>query len=249
MLRILTVLLFTMSATSYADTKDLANASDKAAELQEEARAALDEAKDVDLSETLPSFGDAIQRSESVPETLFPDLGAELTDPETLATIGVLMDEADSLAEQLGVGKSASEGLAVYVFASFSMPAASLRSLIEQGELAGAPVVLRGLVNNSIEDTMAAVLELYGEDRSQESGAVIDPTLFERFGVDQVPSFVVAEYAAAACTAESCPTPDHVQLAGDVPLRYALDRIALARPAFRHELRAVMNRLEPERQW
>lgn len=78
---------------------------------------------------------------------------------------------------------------------------------------------------------------------------MIDPTLFARFGIDQVPSVVVAEYAAGACTPEACPTPDHVKLAGDVPLRYALERIALTRPAYQSELRALMKALEPERQW
>jgi hypothetical protein len=73
--------------------------------------------------------------------------------------------------------------------------------------------------------------------------------LFERFGITQVPTVVVSEAAAGACTPEACPIPAHVKIAGDVPLRYSLDRVALAEPAFRHELRALMKKLEPERQW
>jgi conjugal transfer pilus assembly protein TrbC len=129
------------------------------------------------------------------------------------------------------------------------MPRGSLRSLIAQGELAGVPIVLRGLVNNSVEDTMQAVHSLYVEGERQESGAVIDPTLFERFDIKQVPTVVVAETPAVACSVEACPTPAHVKIAGDVPLRYSLDRIALAEPAFRNELRVLMKKLEPERKW
>ena len=111
------------------------------------------------------------------------------------------------------------------------------------------PIVLRGLVDNSIEATMRAVHSLYVEGEKPETGAVIDPTLFQRFAVDQVPTVVVAEAAAGACTPTDCPIPEHVKIAGDVPLRYVLDRIALAKPQFRHELRALMPKLEPERQW
>ena len=96
---------------------------------------------------------------------------------------------------------------------------------------------------------MRAVHSLYGEGERQESGAVIDPTLFERFDVKQVPTVVVAESPAGACAVETCPTPAHVKIAGDVPLRYSLDRIALAEPQFRHALRVLMKKLEPERQW
>ena len=96
---------------------------------------------------------------------------------------------------------------------------------------------------------MQAVHSLYTEGERQESGAVIDPTLFERFSVTQVPTVVVAEAAAGHCSPESCPVPRHTKIAGDVPLRYSLDRIALAEPAFRHELRVLMKKLEPERDW
>ena len=96
---------------------------------------------------------------------------------------------------------------------------------------------------------MRAVHSLYKDGERPESGALIDPTLFQRFGIDQVPTVVVAEAAAGACTPTDCPVPEHVKIAGDVPLRYALDRIALAKPEFRHELRTLMRKLEPERHW
>lgn len=247
MLRVLTLGVWLIATAASAD--DLEKAATQAEAAQAATEAAMDHVDATDRSATVPEFDEALRRSASVPGGLFPTLADELSDPETLATIGELLDNAEQLARDLGVPTAGDEGLSVYLFASFSMPDASLKALIRQGELAGMPIVLRGLVNNSVEDTLHRVHALYKESAAQESGAVIDPTLFARFRIDQVPSVVVAERAAAACTPQACPTPEHVKLAGDVPLRYALERIALAKPEYESELRKLMNTLEPERQW
>lgn len=249
MLRILIVSVVVVATAASAELGDLDKAEAGAAAVQAETQSALEEFDGLGITKTLPDFEESVRRSARVPAGVFPKLSDELTDPETLSTIGELMDNAQTLAATLGMPTAGDEGVSVYLFASFSMPNASLRSLIEQGELAGIPIVLRGLVNNSIEDTMRQVHSLYEEGEQQESGAVIDPTLFERFGITQVPSVVVAAHSADVCTPQDCPTPEHVKIAGDVPLRYSLDRIALAKPAFRQDLRVMMKRLEPERSW
>lgn len=250
MLRLLIVSALTMGiGVAVADEKDFAAADSRIEDVQRDTASAMLDVDSVDVSKTLPSFEEAAQRSESLPQIRFPNLDAELTDPKTLSSIADLMDEAKALAARLSVPQASEAGVSVYVFASFSMPGASLKSLIRQGELTGVPIVLRGLVGNSIEATMRAVHSLYIEGDKPESGAVIDPTLFQRFAIDQVPTVVVAERAAGACTPTDCPVPEHVKIAGDVPLRYALDRIALAKPEYRHELRVLMRKLEPERQW
>lgn len=250
MLRLLIVSVLTMAtAKAVADEKDFAAADSRIIEVQRDTASAMEEVDGVDVSKTLPSFEEASQRSESLPQVQFPQLDAELTDPNTLSSIADLMDDAQALAAKLGMPQASEAGVSVYVFASFSMPDASLNSLIRQGELTGVPIVLRGLVNNSIEATMRAVHALYTAGEEPESGAVIDPTLFQRFAVDQVPTVVVAERAAGVCMPTDCPIPEHVKIAGDVPLGYALDRIAVAKPEYRHQLRSLMRKLEPERQW
>ena len=249
MLRVLTLGLAIASIVVLADDVDLENAAARAGALQADTQSAIRDVDTIDVTETLPTFDEAMRRSATLPAGTFPNLSEELTDPKTLSTIADLMDNANELAAGLGLPGDGSTRPSVYVFASFSMPRASLRSLIAQGELAGVPIVLRGLVNNSVEDTMQAVHSLYVEGERQESGAVIDPTLFERFDVKQVPTVVVAETPAGTCSVEVCPTPAHVKIAGDVPLRYSLDRVALAEPAFRYELRVLMKKLEPEREW
>lgn len=249
MLRLLIVGTTMLLNVAVADVSDLESAERQADAVQADSTAALAAVDAVDVTETPPTFDEASRRAATLPAGDFTNLGVELTDPETLSTIADLLDNAQDLAAELGMAGKAGEGLSVYVFASFSLPDASLRSLIKQGELAGVPIVLRGLVNNSIADTMQRVHSLYKGGEKQDNGAVIDPTLFERFGVDQVPTVVVADSTAGVCTPEACPTPAHVKIAGDVPLRYALDRIATAAPQYRAELRALMKTLEPEREW
>ena len=249
MLRLLILMMTMAIGAAVADENDFAAADAQIDTVQRDTRSAMQDVDGVDVSQTLPSFEDASQRSESLPPARFPNLNAELSDPKTLSSIADLMNDAQALATKLGVSPPSKARLSVYVFASFSMPDASLKALMQQGELAGVPIVLRGLVENSLEATMRAVHSLYKEGERPESGALIDPTLFQRFGIDQVPTVVVAEQAAGVCMPTDCPVPDHVKIAGDVPLRYALDRIALAKPEFRHELRRLMRKLEPERHW
>lgn len=249
MLRVLTLSALLVCPVATARTDELERAEGQVNAAQAATQAALDGMEVTDSAAIPEEFDEASGRSITFPKGRFPALADDLTDPATLATIGELMDDAQSLAANLGLSKAGTERLPVYVFASFSMPDASLRALIRQAELAGVPVVLRGLVDNSIEATMFRVRSLYEEGGSPESGAVIDPTLFARFGVDQVPIVVVAAHAAGACTSETCPTPPHAKIAGDVPLRYALERIALAQPEFRAELETLMKALEPRKQW
>jgi type-F conjugative transfer system pilin assembly protein TrbC len=64
---------------------------------------------------------------------------------------------------------------------------------------------------------------------------MIDPTLFDRFGVKQVPAVVLVPGGACVADVRACPkvTPAHVHVAGDVTLDYALDYIARSHPESR----------------
>ena len=44
--------------------------------------------------------------------------------------------------------------------------------------------------------------------------------------VDKVPTFVLPLEAAAPCTPDGCPVPEHLKVAGDVSLAYALGVMA-----------------------
>lgn len=118
------------------------------------------------------------------------------------------------------------------IFVSFSMPEDSLRALLAEAGRTGAPLVLRGLVDNSMQRTTARLGELLGTNNGREASAestpslAIDPTLFERFDVDKVPAFVLPQDTISPCTPEGCPVPEHLKVAGDVSLAYALSVMA-----------------------
>lgn len=98
----------------------------------------------------------------------------------------------------------------LYVAVSLSMPASTLVTLSDQVSKAGGRLVIRGLKNNSFEDTVAAVKGL------SENGVAIDinPKVFREFKIIKVPSFVVI-------------SPNGIdKMTGNVSLRYALEEFA-----------------------
>jgi conjugal transfer pilus assembly protein TrbC len=129
------------------------------------------------------------------------------------------------------------------VFISASVPRESLRRLARQAASVGAPLVLRGVAGGGFPATAKFIRDILDEpendDRSPATSsneihsqrkprALIDPTLFARFDVRQVPAVVLVPDGACMAGIRACPdaTPAHVHVAGDVTLDYALDHIA-----------------------
>ena len=106
----------------------------------------------------------------------------------------------------------------VLIFTSFSMPKESLRGWLKQADTIKAPVIIRGLINNSFRDTTKAVMELLPDNRG---GFQLDPTLFRRFHIEKVPAVVVI--TPTCLSNPACQEADIVY--GDVTLDYALKEI------------------------
>ena len=191
-----------------------------------------------------------IERSDTLPKISLPDLPEP--DSEQLsrarAEIGKLLDLAGQ--HDVLTDTSHDSGPQFYVFVSFSMPDITLRRLMNQARRIGAPLVLRGMVENDMNKTRIKVGKLLGADKngntSIEGGLSIDPTLYERFGVSVVPSFVLTDAPVQACTQAGCPTPDFVRLAGDVTLDYALESIAREVPAMREDAQVLLATMKGE---
>jgi type-F conjugative transfer system pilin assembly protein TrbC len=115
-----------------------------------------------------------------------------------------------------------------YLFVSTSMPAASLKTLLTQAGRANIPVILRGMVDGSIQKTFARMHQ-YGK----ETGAAvqIDPRLFDRFDITTVPSVVVVQENTPLDCQQNCPALLHGKVVGDAPLDYALSVIEREQPA------------------
>ena len=122
------------------------------------------------------------------------------------------------------------EGPLFTVFASLSMPQASLSRLIRDTTQAGGVVVFRGFPQNSTK-AFAEGLKRVVTDERQEAHIAIDPRLFRAFKVTAAPTFVVTGRDYELCDGFDCSSaePDHDRMAGNVTVEYALESFASAR--------------------
>ncbi len=98
--------------------------------------------------------------------------------------------------------------LSLLVFVSFSIPLETFKTLTAQVNQVGGKVVFRGLVKNSFKETAEKVKELQQE-------VIIDPTLFEEYQIEVVPTFVLRRGSKKK---------DYDQLSGNVSLEYVLEQ-------------------------
>jgi type-F conjugative transfer system pilin assembly protein TrbC len=123
---------------------------------------------------------------------------------------------------------------------SMSIPLTELRALARQAARIGAPLVLRGLVDDSFPKTERTISQF--KDIPGVS-FMVDPTLFERFGVTAVPAFVLPLSALTTCSpGAGCPRPDFVKVSGDAGLGH--DLAVIRDQAADPRARALATRLE-----
>ena len=109
-------------------------------------------------------------------------------------------------------------------FASLSMPADSLRQMMDDVTRAGGVVVFRGLTQGSAKvmtDALGKVLKP-GE---RMDGVGIDPRLFRAFGVTEVPAYIVTASDFVLCSGFDCTAqvPPFDRMTGNVTARFALE--------------------------
>ncbi len=145
------------------------------------------------------------------------------TSPRGAMDLDAMVAQAD--AARAGPGNSA--GPRLIVFASTSMPAASLAALVKDVTKSGGVVVFQGFPDNSPKAFGAAILRFVAQGQSTR-GIGIDPRLFRAFNVTVVPTYVVASRDFDLCDGFSCVTaiPPHDRMAGNVTTDYALAQFA-----------------------
>ena len=97
------------------------------------------------------------------------------------------------------------------VFVSFSLGDLTLQQLYRDIQKIGGQLLMRGLYRNSFRQTQKKIQDL-------KIVVDVDPTLFERFEVQEVPTFVIAN---TIMDTETIPAYD--KLKGNVSLSYALE--------------------------
>ena len=108
----------------------------------------------------------------------------------------------------------------IFIFVSFSMPKTSLQQWLAQAHRIGASVVIRGLINNAFKDTLSTMTALLSDN---VSGLLLDPTLFQKFDIKQVPAVVISK-SSTCSNVQSC-LPRFDVIYGDVTLDYALQQL------------------------
>lgn len=145
-----------------------------------------------------------------------------------------IVQEAQTAVEKLPAHEE--EQVAVAIAVSLSMPKASLLRLAEDARDAGLPLTFRGVgteINNCPDEKPQTILERYGKglvarhmhdfEFLRQTGATvqIDPVLFNRHAISDVPRVLVVPVCRTACEK----TAVLFEARGDVTLRYALDHI------------------------
>lgn len=77
------------------------------------------------------------------------------------------------------------EKLIPLIFVTLTMPNEELKHLFDEGNRVGAAIIVRGFFKD-LKTTVAKFKEL-----SIDNGFLIDPTLFKKYSVKQVPTFVL----------------------------------------------------------
>lgn len=142
--------------------------------------------------------------------------------------IGEMVRRYGSASASMIRGEAPRESIpSLLVFVSMSMPSEMLELYGKQVSAAGGVLVIRGLVGNSMRQTVAALQSLV-----EKTGAetLVDPTLYQRFKVSRVPTIILTDGVLTPCTPEEknceAATPVYDEIAGNVTLEYALSVFA-----------------------
>ena len=79
----------------------------------------------------------------------------------------------------------------IQVFVSFSMPEQLLTQTLTESAKLRIPAMLNGLYHNSMPETAKKVLAL--TNQIPDLNLQIDPTAFERYGIQQLPALVISD--------------------------------------------------------
>lgn len=179
----------------------------------------------------------ALQQAGTVPKQSLPNFST-LTDQQLQQArddINRLLDQAQGHPPETANPMEQKSGPQLYVFVSFSMPDITLKRLLIQAARIDASLILRGLVDDNMGKTKDKITQLMEADEFGHTkingGFAIDPTLFQRFDITQVPAFVLTSVPVARCDKAGCPSTDYVRLYGDATIEYVLETMAREAPA------------------
>lgn len=164
-------------------------------------------------------FNDALNKAQSA-MVMQPMKGVNL--PEETQKRSPIEKELlnDTMREAPNIGKPSAQkaGSDLIVFVSFSMPDDELKSYTEQAREAGATIVLRGMIDHSLEKTKHKAWDVSHGRSAWE----INPSLFRKFEVTKVPAIVLANGDSSVTESGCAPAANFLRVDGSVAIRQAL---------------------------
>ncbi len=107
-----------------------------------------------------------------------------------------------------------------FILVSFSMPEPLILDYIRQAQTQDAWVVFRGFKGNDL-NTMLSTLREW-DTKIDINRILIDPTLFTRYDVSQVPTFIFTQ-DAYPCDRNVCNANHFNKISGSISLDYAIN--------------------------
>jgi conjugal transfer pilus assembly protein TrbC len=122
------------------------------------------------------------------------------------------------------IGKKDDETTDVLIFASLSMPKASLERMAADSKRAGSMVIMRGVAKGVGPGKWVHSVAALEPITRQGVAVSLDPDLFERYSIKRVPAVVVATEPKGGCSEDAC--REYAVVYGDVSLAYALGKLS-----------------------
>lgn len=119
--------------------------------------------------------------------------------------------------KQLFVDK---EEVNFYMFVSLGLSDNTLKQILEYAKLYNGVIVLRGIEDNSFVKTSDHIQKIAKED--SQAAIIIDPTLFKKYQVFQVPTYVLAKSSKCPVGMNCGLTYDRIT--GNITPRFALEK-------------------------
>lgn len=216
MLRLLIIALVVVAAAARAD--DLPR---KTVDVNEAQMQAARQKADAALQDTDRLMGDVeFRRKITRDQQRVQEQG--LTDTHSLVTIpdSTFQNAPTINLQQQDAEAQVKDRMAPLVLVSLSMPADALKNLSKEAERLDTGIFFRGLKGNSFVQMRQAMHD------AGSLSAQIDPTYFMRYGVSEVPAFILPLEPVPLCTDDNCPVGRYVKVAGSMSLESALEFIS-----------------------
>lgn len=109
-----------------------------------------------------------------------------------------------------------------YMFATFSLGDNVLKQMFDYAKTYNGIIVLRGIKDNSFIKTSEHIQRIASEGDS--AAIIIDPTLFKKFQITNVPSYVLSK--DKECPVGITCKPSYDKITGNITPKYALEKFA-----------------------